>query len=282
MSLIAPGEAQPRALILAAGVGCRLDDTTPEGLRRPKALLEFGGKSLLARHVEILRAAGITSITVITGFAGAFIRSALAELRDGPRVSVVVNPDFREGSVVSLHAGREVMRSGDPMILMDADVLYDKRLMARLLDSPLPNCLLLDRAIEPGDEPVKLCVRDGRIVDFSKRPSMPYEWHGESVGFFRFSAATAVELADRAEDYVVTGRRAKEYEEPIRDMIIASNAYDTAKPGDTANSGDAGNPDNAGAPDRFGFEDISGLPWTEIDFPEDVLKARALLSELVE
>ena len=33
-------------------------------------------------------------------------------------------------------------------------------------------------------------------------------------------------------------------------------------------------------PGRFGFEDISGLPWTEIDFPEDVAKANLLLPEL--
>ena len=26
--------------------------------------------------------------------------------------------------------------------------------------------------------------------------------------------------------------------------------------------------------DRFGFEDVTGVPWTEIDFPEDVV-ARA-------
>ena len=38
----------------------------------------------------------------------------------------------------------------------------------------------------------------------------------------------------------------------------------------------------ASAGDRFGFEDISGLPWTEIDFPEDIVKARALLPELLQ
>ena len=54
-----------------------------------------------------------------------------------------------------------------------------------------------------------------------------------------------------------------EYEEPIRDMILASNLNDPTNPA------------------RFGFEDISGLPWTEIDFPEDVVKARTLISELV-
>ena len=33
-------------------------------------------------------------------------------------------------------------------------------------------------------------------------------------------------------------------------------------------------------PDRFGFEDVTGLPWTEIDFPADVAKAAGLLPEL--
>ena len=189
------------------------------------------------------------------GFAAEAMRAELAAAGTPP-VSAVVNPDFREGSVVSLWCGREILRGGAPVILMDADVLYDRRLMQRLVHSAHANCLLLDRVIEPGDEPVKLCVSDGRIVDFHKRPSAPHEWHGESVGFFRFDPQTAAELADRAEAYVTSGRRAMEYEEPIRDMIMAS---------------DGG---------RFGFEDISGLPWTEIDFPEDIAKARALLPEL--
>ena len=37
----------------------------------------------------------------------------------------------------------------------------------------------------------------------------------------------------------------------------------------------------ASAAGRFGFEDISGLPWTEIDFPDDVAKASRLLPRLV-
>jgi len=252
------GAVLPRALILAAGVGRRMGGTESGQPGLPKAMLDFGGKTLLARHIGILRGFGISDITVVIGFGAEHMRMALAALNEGPPVGVVVNPDFREGSVVSLWAGRKVLRSGGAVILMDADVLYDARLMARLVDSQCPNCFLLDREIEPGDEPVKLCVRDGRIVDFHKRPSQPHEWHGESVGFFRFSAAVAEELAGRAEDYVAGGRRMMEYEEPIRDMILASAA------------------------DRFGFEDISGLPWTEIDFPEDVVKARALLPELLQ
>lgn len=251
MPSLQAGAAGTQALILAAGVGRRLGSADPG----PKAMLRFGGRSLLARHVALLQACGVTDVTVVVGFEAARMRAEIAAL-DG-NVSVIENPDYREGSVVSLWAGRAVLRSGTPVLLMDADVLYDARLMARLVGSAKPDCLLLDREIEPGDEPVKLCVAGGRIVDFHKRPTEPGEWHGESVGFFRFSAATAAELADRAEDYVGSGRRMMEYEEPIRDMIRAST------------------------PERFGFEDISGLPWTEIDFPEDVVKAEALLPELV-
>jgi choline kinase len=247
----------PKALILAAGIGRRLGEPEAGQCRLPKAMLDFDGKTLLARHIGILRGLGISDITVVIGFAAAQMSAALAALEAGPPICVVVNPEFREGSVVSLWAGRAALRSGAPVILMDADVLYDARLMTRLIDSPNADCLLLDREIEPGDEPVKLCIRDGQIVDFHKRPSKPHDWHGESVGFFRFSATAAKELADRVEDYVAGGRRMMEYEEPIRDMIIASAA------------------------DRFGFEDITGLPWTEIDFPEDVVKAQALLPELM-
>jgi choline kinase len=250
-----PDIAAPHALILAAGVGRRLGGDTGDYAGTPKALLDFGGKSLIARHVEILRSVGIDAITVVIGYEAPLMRDALDALPEGSAIATIVNPDFREGSVLSIWAGRTVLRSGRPVILMDADVLYDRRLMERLVQSRRPGCLLLDRELEPGDEPVKLCLRDGRIVDFHKRPTEPYEWHGESVGFFRFSPDVAHELAQRAETHVAD-RRSMEYEEPIRDMIMASPA------------------------DRFGFEDISGLPWTEIDFPEDVAKAIALLPRI--
>ncbi len=256
MATVSRGAIVPRAVILAAGVGRRLHDGVPEMERRPKSLLAFGDRTLLARHVAILRAAGVEDITVITGFCANQIESALTAMPGGATVRTVLNANYREGSVVSLWCARDVLHAGAPVLLMDADVLYDSRLMDRLLSSSRADCLLLDRDLEPGDEPVKLCIAGTRIADFHKRPTATYDWHGESVGFFRLSADTAAELADRAGDYVVSDRRHMEYEEPLRDMMLA----------------------HAG---RFGFEDITGLPWTEIDCPDDVRKARALLPELV-
>ena len=239
-----------RVLILAAGQGRRLGASVP-----PKVLLDFEGSSLLTRHIRILDNCGLRDITVVIGYRAEELRAEIVHLSRlrAPGVNLVRNPSFRNGSIVSLWRACAVLRSGAPVILMDADVLYDSRLIVRLLDSPYESCFLLDRSVEPGEEPVKLCIDRGRIVDFHKRPRIEHQWHAESVGFFRFSPAIAAELAERVDEYIAEGRTQVEYEEPIRDLLLAR--------------------DGSG----FGYEDISGLPWIEIDFPADVERARRVV-----
>jgi choline kinase len=237
-----------KAVILAAGVGRRLDggDDHP-----PKALLRFDGKTLLQRHLEILAACGVREAAIVVGYRAETIEAEIGRLGRRDDVQLLFNPRFREGSIVSLWTARQVLAGAGerPVLLMDADVLYDSRLMARLVGSAHANCLLLDRNIEPGDEPVKLCVRGGRIVDFQKRPTVAHDWHGESVGFFKLSPPVAAAVAERCGAYVENGQAAFEYEEAIRDLILES------------------------LPGTFDFEDITGLPWTGIDFAEDVRRA---------
>lgn len=245
-----------RAVILAAGRGRRLGGF---GDARPKILLRFAGRSLLQRHLEILEHCGVTEFDVVVGYRADTIRDEIKALGWASRVNLVENPRFTEGSVVSLWSAGGALASGQPILLMDGDVLYDWRLMQRLIGSARTNCLLMDRNIEPGDEPVKLCIAENRIVDFHKKPRNPHEFHGESVGFFRLAPAIAAALLAGAGDYVASGRHDQEYEEPLRDLILASAA------------------------DVFGYEDISGLPWSEIDFALDVARARTtIVPRLVE
>jgi choline kinase len=248
MSGLTATSSRPCAIILAAGVGRRL------GTDAPKVLLEFGGKTLLARHLAALHANGIADIAITVGHRGDLIRAELSRLGALDRVALVDNPRYREGSVVSLAVQRARLAAGTPVVLMDGDVLYDGRMIARLLQAAPENVLLFDRTIEPGDEPVKICLRARAprgevIVDFAKLPEHAHDRHGESVGFFRFSARMAAALAERSTAYVEAGRSGAEYEAAIRDLILAH-------------------------PDRFGIEDISDLPWTEIDFEDDVARAR--------
>ncbi|MBV8537705.1 MAG: phosphocholine cytidylyltransferase family protein [Alphaproteobacteria bacterium] len=241
-----PPPAKPCAIILAAGVGRRL------GRDAPKVTLGFGGKSLLQRHIEALEANGVTDIAITVGHRPDLIRDDLARIGAAGRIVLIDNPRYREGSLVSLWAQRARLAAGTTVLLMDGDVLCDSRMIARLLAAPPENVLLLDQAIEPGDEPVKICLRGGAIVDFAKLPQHAHDRHGESVGFFRFSPQMAAALAERVGAYVEAGKGTAEYEAAIRDLILAH-------------------------PERFGCEDISDLPWTEIDFDADVVRAREVI-----
>ncbi|MEH1884037.1 phosphocholine cytidylyltransferase family protein [Nostoc sp.] len=237
-----------KAIILAAGVGRRLGK---DGQIQPKCLLNFNGKSLLERHLNHLRHYQIDEVVIAVGYQAQRIQDEIKALGAEKWVSTVYNADYTKGSVISLWTVRQHLAAGDDILLMDADVLCDRRIIERLVKTDIPNSFLLDRDFEPGDEPVKLCVRDNYLVEFRKQvaPGLTYDFAGESVGFFRFGSAVAQRLATRTEQYVADGRDNEPYEEVIRDLLLET-------------------------PETFGYEDITGLPWLEIDFPQDIERAK--------
>lgn len=238
------------AIILAAGRGSRLADYNPEG--HPKCLMEFGGRSLLARHLEQLLRLGVRQADLVVGFEADRIIEHVATLSARPDVALHFNPRYEQGSVISLWAAADALRSGDPVLVMDADVLYHPGILQRLVQSRSENCYLLDRNFVHGDEPVKIAVHHGVMVEFRKRlaDGLEYDTLGESVGFFRFGPDCAALIADACARYDNEGLADAPHEEALRDVLLAR-------------------------PRAFGFEDVSGLPWIEIDFPEDVARAGA-------
>ena len=240
-----------RAVMLAAGVGRRL------GQPESKVLLRFGGRTLLQRHLAILGALGVRDLTIGIGHEALAIERALAGL-GRHEVSTVYNPDYEEGSILTLMCVREALTAGGPVLLMDGDVLYDRRVLAPLIETRHADCLLVDRAWEPGDEPVKVGLSRGVPADFGKTIDPATDAIGESVGFFRLSEAAAKALVATAGRMIEDGGRQRPMEDAVAAVLRAA-----APP--------------------FGFEDVTGLPWIEIDFPEDVERAETdILPRLAE
>lgn len=245
--------------MLAAGVGKRLGAV---GQGQPKCLLECRGRSLLLRHLEALAELEVRQLNIVTGYRAEAIAGAV---RGAPlSVRLLYNPCFRRGSLLSLWCARGVRPDGrEPILLMDADVFYDPRLLARLVRHPGGDCLLLDRDFADGEEPVRVVVRGGRITAFGKNPENPENprpgpgpgWQGESVGFFRLTPETWQALQTRSGEQLRQGDDDAEYEQLLQELILA--------------------PPGGG---RFQYLDITGLAWTEIDFPEDLQRAGALAS----
>jgi choline kinase len=238
-----------RAIILAAGRGLRLQQSDERQL--PKCLLQFGGMSLLERHLRMLKGAGVADVVLALGYRHERIEAELDRLRWQPRPEIVLNPRYELGSVLTLHTAAEALTRGGDVLLMDADVLYDERIAAALVAGDGPcNRVLIDRDFEAGDEPVKLCVKDGVPVELRKRleADLQYDGIGESVGFFRFDAAGARRLAALVAGYVERDCAHMPHEEAVRDLLRErSHAFEVA--------------------------DVTGAPWIEIDFPTDVIRA---------
>lgn len=243
-----------QAVIFAAGVGERLGK---DSHHLPKVLLKFGGKTLLERHLNNLQALGISQVTVGAGFAAKEIQEELYRL-NAHHVDVVENPDYREGSIITLWALRHVFLKADKTLFMDGDVLYDRKILQQLIISKNSNNFLIDRELEDGDEPMKLGIRDGYPVDFRKVLEKPCDFYGESVGFFCFNHDVVQDILKAANSIILAGRRHDYMEEAIRQVLLVS-------PQGT-----------------FNFIDISGLPWIEIDFPNDIIRANdEILPKLV-
>lgn len=236
-----------KAIILAAGIGNRLGESSAN---KPKSLLEFEGKSLLKRHIDVLIENQIEELTIVTGYQSEMIETHLQD--SALPINFIYNDRFTEGSIISLNCAQEILFNEPEFILMDADVLYDSEMIKRLVNTEIENCLLLDRDFIPGDEPVKICVdKNGRINEFRKKvaDNLEFDIQGESVGFFKFNKLIGTSLLGRINDYLSKGENDTPYEEAIRDLI---KTY----------------------PEQFGYEDVSGVPWIEIDFPEDIERAK--------
>jgi len=232
------------AILYVAGRASRLG-ALAQG--RNKVLLEFGGLSLLERHVKILARLGVPKLFVVTGHLREQLLAVFPGLqsRYGVELVELFNADFAEGSVLSMHASLPALESaGDGVLIMDGDVLYDLRLLQRLIQSPERTALLVDRGYTTTDEdPVLVPMRNGKPFEFLKQWRGDADSVGESVGFFKVDAADLPLLIQETNARTTGSRRSESYDNILRALVLAG---------------------------RFSAVDVTDLPWTEIDFPADI------------
>ena len=240
-------ESPRRAILLAAGRGRRL------GSDHPKCLLMVAGKSLLQRHFENLLEAGVTDVTIVTGFHEEKVKAFVAHKKPSLDVRFITNPRFERGSIVSLQVASDLLSSG--AIWMDADVIYPTARMKRLVESPHDNCVLLDRRSEETGEEMMLGVRDGRVCRLARKISQdgPFDVMGEAVGFAKVGKEGGAAMTRILQTEVSAGRLDQEYE-------AAMNTCFGEVP--------------------WGFEPVDDFDWTEIDFQEDVEKAERIAQKI--
>jgi len=226
-----------KTVIVAAGMARRLREVTKG---KPKPLMEIGGKSLLMRSIETLSNFGYGPFVVVTGYKQHELKKHIGDL-----ATCIFNPWFETtNNMTSLWFAKHWVNS-EPFAYLHADLLYHPEIIYKMSKHKNNTVMLYDSS-SIGEEEMKLIVDNGNFVCSDK--SIPLdEADGEWLGINQFSAEDGALFFEMIESCL----EKKNFEN-----------YDTFALNKMADAGV-----------KLPVEDIVGLPWLEIDFPEDLDKA---------
>ena len=232
-----------RAIILAAGVGSRLAPYTES---TPKCLLTVCEKSIIDYQLEGLSSNGITDIGIVLGHYGEKIKAHVESYPD-LSFTFIENPEYKTtNSAHSLYQAREYAL-GDPegFLVFNSDLIFTAPMLKKLIEAPEKDAIVIDTAVHHGDM-CNVRLEGTRVLEMSREVPME-EAGGEAVGPIRFSQAVGEIFLDRLAN------------EPNNWVFYVLSVF---------------------AKDHhiYGIEDETSA-WIEIDTPEELEDARAVMSE---
>ena len=236
-----------KAIILSAGQGSRLLPLTAD---QPKCLIDFSGKSLIAWQIESLVANGIEEIVVVTGFRDEKMSAVLGAI-SYPRLTI--RPRFNPFYKVADNLGscwivREEMDRD--FIVLNGDTLVSPEIVGRLIaGATLPITVTIDVKDSYDLDDMKV-QRDGdRLLQIGKRLE-PHETNAESIGLRAFKGDGPSIFRSQVEAMMRTPEGVLNWYLKAIHALAPSGVVGTVS--------------------------IEGLSWAEVDFPEDLIIARAL------
>jgi len=239
-----------KAILLSAGQGSRLAPHTDD---RPKCMLAIGRQNLIDWQLEALAKCGLEEVVVVIGFRAEMMEAHLARHdRAGFRVRPVFNPFYKVAdNLGSCWMARHEMH-GDFMII-NGDTLFVTEIGRKLLASPrAPITITIDRKPAYDEDDMKIVDEEGTLKAVGKR--LPLETvNGESIGMLLFRGEGARLFTDTVEAMMRTPEGARVWYLQAIDRLAHQGKVRTCS--------------------------IQGLQWGELDFPQDLERARRMVTE---
>ena len=233
-----------KAIVLSAGKGSRLHPLTND---KPKCLIEFNGKSLLEWQLDTLAAGGIRDVVVVTGFNEHLVE-AVAQRREGVRT--LFNPFYQVAdNLGSVWIARHEFDRDT--LLLNGDTLVSEALLGRVLAAPeAPITVTVDEKDDYDADDMKVLREGTRLLRIGKALEAG-NYNAESIGLLAFRGQGGRLFIDQVERMMRTSEGTRRwYLRAIDALAQAGTEVETVS--------------------------IHGEDWQEVDFPEDLEKARAV------
>lgn len=185
-----------QAVILAAGLGSRLGNLKGD---KPKAFLQPKGltQSLIERSIGILVSFGIVDIVIGTGYKSEYFENLKIS---GAHLSTCKNPLFdSSGSSQTLQTLKDKIH--EDFLLLESDLLYEKRAIQELLDDCRRDLILGSGRSDSGDE-VYLEINQNQCLNaLSKDKTKLKSIDAELVGISKISYESFLHFDFHSKDY---------------------------------------------------------------------------------
>ena len=235
---------EPRALILAAGLGTRLADDS----LIPKPLREVAGVPLIVRIITGLENSGVREIGVVTGHLGDELISGLSHYAFQAELRFFPNEEYEKPNGTSVLKARAFIEG--PTLLLMSDHLWSPgllRAVASHLIEERESVLGVDYRIAECfdlDDATKVSVRGDRIENIGKELA---NYNALDTGVFLITPAL-VEALD-----AVDGPRGCSLSQGVAALA---------------------------AQGRMKASDVGDAPWIDVDTPAAHAEAERLIAEL--
>ena len=245
-----------QGVILAAGLAKRLRPLTDTA---PKCLLNIGEKNLLHLTIENLISNDIENFVMVIGYRGDMIKDYIKNNFDINKFIFLENKDYaKNNNSYSLWMTRDYVK--EDMFLLDSDILFDKRIIGKLIKSGYDNCLAVNVSKELDEEQIKIKVDEqNRILEIGKEVDLKSAI-GESIGIEKFSKKFSEEMYNILERKIIKENNVNEFYEVTFQEILDKGARPLA-----SNSGNA-----------IYSVNVSEYKCIEIDTVEDYNKAQKI------
>ena len=212
-----------KAVILAAGSATRLRPLTEH---TPKCLLEVADRPILRRLLDHLAALEVNDVTIVLGYLGSTIRDAVAMWRPAITIRFVDNAEYAStNNGYSTLLARDAV-GGDEFLLLDADIVCEREVIASVLDHARADCL----AVRPSEaltaEEMKIVVDERGRVRHCAKTVDPKTAIGESIGINRFSAGASTRFFAALDDRVRGRGLVNEWNDSAVQQMIDDAGYE--------------------------------------------------------